>query len=147
MKMNFFIYTTYVQHIYNVWIIIKINCLILENVYRLEYLFRTFFFSLFDSIFNTKKYAPASDEQSWLSRAILWRWILIYLILKPNLFSTHRFKIKTLCIFKESLKKNYLNIYFCRWIIWISIFYTVLRMEVSGSFRYLLVKCFDIISK
>lgn len=74
------------------------------------------FFSLFDSIFNTKKYAPASDEQSWLSRAILWRWILIYLILKPNLFSTHRFKIKTLCIFKESLKKNYLNIYFCRWI-------------------------------
>lgn len=116
MKTNFFIYTTYIQHIYNVWIIIKINCLILENVYRLEYLFQTFFFLCLIQFSTPKTYAPASDEQSWLSRAILWRWILIYLILKPNLFSTHRFKIKTLCIFKESLKKNYLNICFCRWI-------------------------------
>lgn len=61
--------------------------------------------NLFFFFVTPKTYAPAPDEQSWLSRAILWRWILIYLILKPNLFSTHRFKIKTLCIFKESLKK------------------------------------------
>lgn len=110
---------SYTQHMYNIYTTYELLSKSIAWYLKMCIAWSTSFepfFSLFDSIFNTKKYAPASDEQSWLSRAILWRWILIYLILKPNLFSTHRFKIKTLCIFKESLKKNYLNICFCRWI-------------------------------
>lgn len=96
------IYTTYIQRMnyYQNQLLDTWKCVSLGVP-----LFEPFFFLCLIQFSTPKTYTPASDEQSWLSRAILWRWILIYLILKPNLFSTHRFKIKTLCIFKESLKK------------------------------------------
>lgn len=100
---------SYTQHIYNIYttyeLLSKSIAWYLKMCIAWSTSFRTFFFLCLIQFSTPKTYTPASDEQSWLSRAILWRWILIYLILKPNLFSTHRFKIKTLCIFKESLKK------------------------------------------